>query len=72
MKAQAKHNAMDAFETDKARASRFLGGLPGTSGEHAQPSLFRGTLKGYQLKGMNWLANLYDQVIIKKKLTIST
>ena len=31
--------------------------------EHAQPSLFRGTLKNYQLKGMNWLLNLYDQGI---------
>lgn len=31
-------------------------------GDHEQPSIFRGTLKGYQLKGMNWLANLYDQV----------
>ncbi|XP_063896881.1 chromatin-remodeling ATPase INO80 [Helicoverpa armigera] len=32
-------------------------------GDHEQPSIFRGTLKGYQLKGMNWLANLYDQGI---------
>jgi chromatin-remodeling ATPase INO80 len=30
--------------------------------EHDQPAIFQGTLKGYQLKGMNWLANLYDQV----------
>jgi DNA helicase INO80 len=28
-----------------------------------QPAMFRGTLKVYQLKGMNWLANLYDQGI---------
>lgn len=28
--------------------------------QHPQPSLFRGTLKCYQLKGMNWLINLYD------------
>lgn len=27
----------------------------------AQPSGFRGTLKGYQLKGVQWLASLYDQ-----------
>ena len=26
----------------------------------AQPKLFNGELKEYQLKGMNWLANLYD------------
>lgn len=28
-----------------------------------QPAMFRGSLKAYQLKGMNWLANLYDQGI---------
>ena len=28
-----------------------------------QPLMFRGTLKAYQLKGMSWLANLYDQGI---------
>ncbi|XP_015206337.2 chromatin-remodeling ATPase INO80 isoform X2 [Lepisosteus oculatus] len=28
-----------------------------------QPTLFNGKLKGYQLKGMNWLANLYEQGI---------
>lgn len=27
-----------------------------------QPTIFCGKLKGYQLKGMNWLANLYEQV----------
>ena len=31
--------------------------------DHGQPSIFRGTLKNYQLKGMNWLLNLYDQGI---------
>lgn len=28
-----------------------------------QPTIFNGKLKGYQLKGMNWLANLYEQVL---------
>ncbi|CAH1792106.1 unnamed protein product [Owenia fusiformis] len=28
-----------------------------------QPSIFEGTLKAYQLKGMNWLLSLYDQGI---------
>lgn len=28
-----------------------------------QPTIFSGKLKGYQLKGMNWLANLYEQVL---------
>ena len=31
--------------------------------ELPQPAIFCGTLKAYQLKGMNWLANLYDQGI---------
>ena len=31
--------------------------------EHSQPGLFHGKLKNYQLKGMNWLLNLYDQGI---------
>lgn len=30
--------------------------------ERPQPTIFQGSLKHYQLKGMNWLANLYDQV----------
>lgn len=31
--------------------------------ENAQPTIFQGKLKGYQLKGMNWLASLYNQGI---------
>ena len=31
--------------------------------ELPQPAMFHGLLKAYQLKGMNWLANLYDQGI---------
>ncbi|XP_067339218.1 chromatin-remodeling ATPase INO80 isoform X4 [Channa argus] len=31
--------------------------------EIPQPTIFSGKLKGYQLKGMNWLANLYEQGI---------
>ncbi|XP_060081949.1 chromatin-remodeling ATPase INO80-like [Ylistrum balloti] len=34
-----------------------------TDVDRPQPSMFEGTLKTYQLKGMNWLANLYDQGI---------
>jgi len=33
------------------------------SEDRQQPSIFRGTLKCYQLKGMNWLMDLYDQGI---------
>lgn len=40
-----------------------LSNISSTSEEHPQPSLFKGLLKGYQLRGMNWLANLYDQGI---------
>ena len=31
--------------------------------ETSQPEMFHGKLKGYQLKGMNWIANLYNQGI---------
>ena len=34
-----------------------------TQPDQPQPQLFEGKLKGYQLKGMNWLANLYNQGI---------
>ncbi|KAK7487146.1 hypothetical protein BaRGS_00021641 [Batillaria attramentaria] len=34
-----------------------------TDVERPQPAIFEGKLKGYQLKGMNWLANLYNQGI---------
>jgi len=35
---------------------------PPPNEERPQPTIFQGSLKHYQLKGMNWLANLYDQV----------
>ncbi|XP_043203985.1 chromatin-remodeling ATPase INO80-like [Amphibalanus amphitrite] len=31
--------------------------------DYPQPSLFKGHLKSYQLKGMNWIANLFDSGI---------
>jgi len=34
-----------------------------TAGDRPQPAMFQGTLKSYQLKGMNWLCSLYDQGI---------
>ncbi|XP_052754026.1 chromatin-remodeling ATPase INO80 [Galleria mellonella] len=76
MKAQASRNAREAFHAERARTQQFDAAAGVTSqedpatdtserraGDHEQPSIFRGTLKGYQLKGMNWLANLYDQGI---------
>lgn len=35
--------------------------------EIPQPTIFNGKLKGYQLKGMNWLANLYEQVTAQRE-----
>lgn len=78
MKARASRNAREAFRAERARTRQFdaaAGGSeslqhnadlpdePRRTGDHEQPNIFRGTLKGYQLKGMNWLANLYDQGI---------
>ncbi|EZA60837.1 Putative DNA helicase INO80 complex-like protein [Ooceraea biroi] len=72
MKQKAKRNATEAFNNEKARTKQFdtaaasqelrLSDTPENL-EHPQPSIFKGNLKGYQLKGMNWLANLYDQGI---------
>ncbi len=70
MKQKAKKNALDAFDNEKSRTHQFD---PSTNqelrlnhtsenNEHPQPSIFKGNLKGYQLKGMNWLADLYGQV----------
>lgn len=69
MKQKAKRNAMEAFNQDRAKTQLFdsvssklcLSDTPQTL-ENPQPSIFKGVLKGYQLKGMNWLANLYGQV----------
>ncbi|XP_053615593.1 chromatin-remodeling ATPase INO80 isoform X2 [Plodia interpunctella] len=73
MKARASRNAREAFHAERTRTQQFdaAAGVepiePDPSerrgGDYDQPSIFRGTLKGYQLKGMNWLANLYDQGI---------
>lgn len=74
MKAKAKKNAQEAFQNERARTRHFdmeasanleqnMKNAATTDGEHPQPSIFRGNLKGYQLRGMNWLANLYDQGI---------
>lgn len=43
---------------------------PPPNEERPQPTIFQGSLKHYQLKGMNWLANLYDQVQLFKFLNI--
>ncbi|XP_065165682.1 chromatin-remodeling ATPase INO80 [Atheta coriaria] len=70
MKARAIRNAQDAFQSERARTKQFdlqdneeRRTLDADDGEFGQPSIFKGTLKAYQLRGMNWLANLYDQGI---------
>lgn len=70
MKEVAKKNAMEAFHNEKVRTKNFdeqanscLGEFDSLEGEQPQPDMFRGKLKGYQLRGMNWLANLYSQGI---------
>lgn len=70
LKKQVKQNVQVAFEVEKLRSSQFseTAVLPDldddvvVNEERPQPSMFKGSLKHYQLKGMNWLANLYDQV----------
>ena len=42
---------------------RLAGGAENGKEDRKQPDIFQGKLKAYQLKGMNWLMNLYDQGI---------
>ncbi|KAK6636981.1 hypothetical protein RUM43_010648 [Polyplax serrata] len=69
MKARATKNVEEAFNAEKVRSSQFENASvkKTESGqfndERPQPLMFKGNLKHYQLKGMNWLSNLYDQGI---------
>ncbi|XP_041352377.1 chromatin-remodeling ATPase INO80-like [Gigantopelta aegis] len=73
VKMLALRNAEKAYTSHQRKTNAFddsqTGSYSGctddevTSEERPQPSIFQGTLKGYQLKGMNWLANLYNQGI---------
>lgn len=70
MKEKAKKNAEEAFLHERTRTKHFDLEANSTfmedldqDGEQPQPKIFRGKLKGYQLRGMNWLANLYSQGI---------
>lgn len=70
MKQKAKKNAQAAFLSEQSRTKKFDNSastalsnpLDSNLEEQPQPTIFQGNLKGYQLKGMTWLANLYDQV----------
>ncbi|XP_052896309.1 chromatin-remodeling ATPase INO80 [Anopheles moucheti] len=53
---ESKVSAADVIPASKNEPSSGIAELP-------QPSMFRGRLKGYQLKGVAWLAKLYDQGI---------
>ncbi|XP_065225307.1 chromatin-remodeling ATPase INO80 isoform X2 [Planococcus citri] len=68
LKKQVQQNVQVAFDAEKLRSSQFeeppvLDDDVNVNEERPQPSMFKGSLKHYQLKGMNWLANLYDQGI---------
>lgn len=70
LKEKVKQNVKNAFQAEEVRSRQFgnvqviMPTEPAEQldEERPQPSIFRGKLKHYQLKGMNWLANLYDQV----------
>ena len=60
--------AQEAYTNQQSRLNMFAGTEDEKKGplrsatdmkDHKQPSIFNGTLKSYQMKGMNWLANLY-------------
>ncbi|CAN3355928.1 chromatin-remodeling ATPase Ino80p [Diutina catenulata] len=66
----AAANAASALEHTQARAKEFNGDEmnfqnPQLMGDMSikQPEMLKCTLKEYQIKGLNWLANLYEQGI---------
>ena len=68
-KATAESNASKAVQLHDAKRSSYEVEAEGSAdpgseavGERSQPDIFNGELKNYQLKGMNWLVSLYDQV----------
>ncbi|KAL4142943.1 hypothetical protein QTP88_005331 [Uroleucon formosanum] len=67
-KDKALQNTQKALDAHERQATEFDDpdfkiNLPPPNEERPQPTIFQGSLKHYQLKGMNWLANLYDQGI---------
>ncbi|XP_071962626.1 chromatin-remodeling ATPase INO80-like [Antedon mediterranea] len=66
----ALNNAQNAFKKHEEKTAIFDADIPQrfdlanpfllSNNEMPQPKMFNGQLKSYQLKGMNWLANLYD------------
>ncbi len=71
-KVLARNNASQALEQHRARTQKFdsashhehlTAAVSSSAEERSQPGIFSGTLKNYQVKGMNWLMDLYDQGI---------
>eukprot|EP00058_Branchiostoma_floridae_P004582 XP_002590070.1 hypothetical protein BRAFLDRAFT_123437 [Branchiostoma floridae] len=56
--AASKRSNQEKFDETFSLANPMM-----AKGDLSQPSFFNGQLKAYQLKGLNWLANLYDQGI---------
>ncbi|KAF6035934.1 hypothetical protein EB796_005756 [Bugula neritina] len=76
VKSQVLLNAEDAYARQTAKTKQFDGRVSSKSSnlvpvamdtekqaDYPQPSIFVGKLKTYQIKGMNWLADLYSQGI---------
>lgn len=77
MKSKVKLNVSHAFRTEQQRTRQFAPSATQAQAqadsaientltpleEQPQPAMFRGNLKHYQLKGLSWVANLYDQGI---------
>lgn len=79
LKSEAVLKAKLAVERERSRTSQFpsnhlirssinvlgesLGGSPPKESQFEAPKLFFGQLKGYQLRGLNWLLGLFDQGI---------
>uniref|UniRef100_T1IPW9 Chromatin-remodeling ATPase INO80 n=1 Tax=Strigamia maritima TaxID=126957 RepID=T1IPW9_STRMM len=76
MKNQALKNVQNAYSTQQVKTRKFDNEVAhslkiedfrltdpsvSTDQDRPQPQMFEGVLKTYQLKGMNWLANLYHQ-----------
>ncbi|KAB7505283.1 putative DNA helicase Ino80 [Armadillidium nasatum] len=63
LKKQALKTAQDAYSSQISRINfnetNHKPKVTTSTKEHCQPDIFVGKLKSYQLKGMNWLANLY-------------
>lgn len=72
VKQRAMNNVNTAFHAHQQRTQQFDNQVtaedvdqvePQVRPEFAQPKQFQGSLKSYQLKGMNWISNLYDEGI---------